>query len=233
VHSGQRPSEPAQVNSHFRSCRGRHCQRRWRIGLPVIGAGDYGESMPASNGGRDSQWQELYAQAQAARRRSRILAARHRAARHTTTEILQRIHATRARAEQVGELWLAAHPDADRLRYSASARRQARLESMPVIEQAKGIIMAWRGWPEDQAFEVLRQASQRYNIKVRDLAARIVAQTARSGSAQPQARPACADGAASEELAYATIPALAGVTARWRGRQAGRRPGTTVPAARP
>jgi AmiR/NasT family two-component response regulator len=31
---------------------------------------------------------------------------------------------------------------------------------MPVIEQAKGIIMAQCGLPEDQAFDALRRASQ-------------------------------------------------------------------------
>jgi hypothetical protein len=105
---------------------------------------------------------------------------------------------------------------------------------MPVIERAKGIIMAQCGWPEDQAFDALRRASQRENIKVRDLAAEIVAKTARSAPAQPQARPAHEDGPASEELAHAGIPAaLAGATAHRRSRHAGRRRGTTVPAAYP
>jgi hypothetical protein len=187
--------------------------------------------MPAGNGAMGSQWHELYAQAQAARRRSRVLADRYRAVHRTTAEILRRIDAARAQAEQVCELWLAAHPDADRLRYSASARLQAQLESMPVIEQAKGIIMARCGWPQDQAFDALRWVSQRENIKVRDLAAQIVAQTAHSASARPQARPARAAVPASEELAYATIAAFAGATEHRRSRHASRRPGATVPAA--
>jgi len=70
------------------------------------------------------------------------------------------------------------------MQYSAHARLQARLASMPVIEQAKGVIMAQRGWPEDQAFDALRRASQRENVKVRDLAAMIVARTASSEPAQ-------------------------------------------------
>jgi hypothetical protein len=175
----------------------------------VTGAGGYGVTMRAGNGVLDSQWQELYAQVEATRRRSRVLAARHQAARRTTALLLRRIHAARARAEQVGELWLAAHPGGDRLRYSAAARMQARLESMPVIEQAKGIIMAQYGWPEDQAFDALRRVSQRHNIKVRDLAAQIVARTAGSAPARPRARPARANGAAGEEPAYATILAAA------------------------
>jgi hypothetical protein len=60
-----------------------------------------------------------------------------------TAEILQRIGAAMDRAEQIGELWLAAHPGADRLRYSAHARLQARLASMPVIEQARA--SSWPG----------------------------------------------------------------------------------------
>jgi AmiR/NasT family two-component response regulator len=57
---------------------------------------------------------------------------------------------------------------------SAFARLQARLESMPVIEQAKGIIMAQRECGPEEAFEVLRGASQRANVKVHVLAAQIV-----------------------------------------------------------
>jgi hypothetical protein len=64
------------------------------------------------------------------------------------------------------------------------------MASMPVIEQAKGIIMATYGWPEDQAFEALRRVSQRENVKVRDLAARIVAWAVRSAPAQLRADPA-------------------------------------------
>ena len=60
------------------------------------------------------------------------------------------------------------------LRSSAFARLQARLESMPVIEQAKGILMAQSNCGPDEAFEMLRRASQRMNVKVSVLAARIV-----------------------------------------------------------
>jgi AmiR/NasT family two-component response regulator len=38
---------------------------------------------------------------------------------------------------------------------------RARLASLPVIEQAKGILMARYGWPGDLAFEVLRRVSRR------------------------------------------------------------------------
>jgi GAF domain-containing protein len=51
------------------------------------------------------------------------------------------------------------------------------MESRAVIEQAKGVLMAQRHVDADQAFEILREASQRYNRKLRDIAAGIVAST--------------------------------------------------------
>lgn len=62
------------------------------------------------------------------------------------------------------------------LHSSEFARLQARLESMPVIEQAKGILMAEQRCGPDEAFDLLRRASQRANIKVRVLAEQIVEQ---------------------------------------------------------
>src|SRR5262249_26882959 len=52
----------------------------------------------------------------------------------------------------------------DLLRQSEYLRLQARLETMPVIEQAKGILMAQsRCGSDDEAFDLLRRASQRSN----------------------------------------------------------------------
>ena len=72
---------------------------------------------------------------------------------------------------------------------SAYARLQARLETMPVIEQAKGILMAQQRCGPDEAFDLLRRASQRANIKVSVLAARIVEQVASPGPGVTHARP--------------------------------------------
>jgi GAF domain-containing protein len=55
------------------------------------------------------------------------------------------------------------------------------MESRAVIEQAKGVLMAQRHIDADQAFEVLRDASQRYNRKLRDIAAGIVVSTYEKG----------------------------------------------------
>jgi hypothetical protein len=71
--------------------------------------------------------------------------------------------------------------DRELLSESATARLQARLETMPVIEQAKGVIMRQNRCTEEQAFDLLRKASQRSNVPVRELAARIMA------SYQPEA----------------------------------------------
>jgi len=48
------------------------------------------------------------------------------------------------------------------------------LETRGVIERAKGILMAREAMDDDAAFEVLKRASQRENVKLHDIAARIV-----------------------------------------------------------
>jgi len=57
----------------------------------------------------------------------------------------------------------------------AYAEMAARLQTMPVIEQAKGIVMAQSRCGEAEAFAILRRVSQQTNVPVRDLAAQIVA----------------------------------------------------------
>jgi len=66
----------------------------------------------------------------------------------------------------------------------ASATRLAEqmaeaMRSRAVIEQAKGILMAQRHCTADEAFEILTQASQRANKKLREIAAAIVESTAK------------------------------------------------------
>ena len=61
-----------------------------------------------------------------------------------------------------------------------SARRQENLEqkaaTRDVIGRAQGILMAREGVTKDQAFDTLRRASQRLNLKMRDVAA-VIAET--------------------------------------------------------
>jgi GAF domain-containing protein len=56
----------------------------------------------------------------------------------------------------------------------------AAMESRATIEQAKGILTAQRGCSPEDAFALLRAASQRENVKLRQVAERIVASVARS-----------------------------------------------------
>jgi GAF domain-containing protein len=62
----------------------------------------------------------------------------------------------------------------------SAARREADLEqkadTRDVIGRAKGILMAQSGVTDDEAFTMLRGASQRMNVKLRDLAQRIAEQ---------------------------------------------------------
>jgi GAF domain-containing protein len=59
--------------------------------------------------------------------------------------------------------------------YELSQQLGAALSSRPIIDQAKGILMARTpGLDAEGAFDLLKKASQRENVKVRDIAARIV-----------------------------------------------------------
>ena len=57
------------------------------------------------------------------------------------------------------------------------------LKSRPVIDQAKGMIMAREGVNADEAFDILRRASQRQNRKLRDLAVEVVDRSIARGRA--------------------------------------------------
>jgi AmiR/NasT family two-component response regulator len=61
------------------------------------------------------------------------------------------------------------------------------IESRGLIDQAIGVIMAIRRCPQDEALSVLRKASQDQNVKLRDIAASIVAGV--SGEPPRQPRP--------------------------------------------
>jgi transcriptional regulator with GAF, ATPase, and Fis domain len=63
------------------------------------------------------------------------------------------------------------------------------MKNRAVIEQAKGILMAGQGCDEDAAFQMLVRASQRENVKLREVARRVV------DSAVHRARAAGANGA--------------------------------------
>ena len=118
-----------------------------------------------------------------------------RSTRSRLADLCRRAEGTRQRAaalmKETTVLMLAAEqirPMARKelLSRSEYARLLARAQTMPVIEQAKGILMAQSGCDPEEAFDVLRRASQRSNVPVRELAAQIVAKTARESRAGSQ-----------------------------------------------
>jgi AmiR/NasT family two-component response regulator len=64
--------------------------------------------------------------------------------------------------------------DIDEAHQEIQELRQA-LHSRSVIDQAKGLVRAWLCCTEDEAFRALTAASQTANVKVRQLAAELVA----------------------------------------------------------
>jgi len=96
------------------------------------------------------------------------------AAREQAQVNLEYLEASRSRLRQTRQDMVDGRQRREVMHESAYARLEARLESMPLIEQAKGILMARTGCGPDEAFELLKRSSQRANVKVRDLAAEIV-----------------------------------------------------------
>ena len=90
----------------------------------------------------------------------------------------RRFEAARARLQVTLDQIRKGRPQREILHSSAFARLQARLETMPVIEQAKGILMAQHRCGPDEAFDLLRRASQSANVRINVLAERLVEQVA-------------------------------------------------------
>ena len=127
------------------------------------------------------------------RSRREILHEALEAARAENRAQAQRLGEATARLQAIMEWIETGRPQRDVLRDSAFARMQTRLESLPVIEQAKGILMAQQRCGPEEAFDLLRRASQRANVKLHVLATQIVAQVASPPaeiSAQPTRRAA-------------------------------------------
>jgi hypothetical protein len=70
-----------------------------------------------------------------------------------------------------------------------TAHLRAALASRPVIDQAKGILIATHGCSPEDAFDMLCTASQRSNRKLRDIA-RDVVRSAQEGAGGRAGRPA-------------------------------------------
>jgi GAF domain-containing protein len=67
------------------------------------------------------------------------------------------------------------HANQLRAQHELADQLQTALESRDTIGQAKGVLMARHGVDAEAAFKMLRDVSQRSNVKLRDVAARIVA----------------------------------------------------------
>ncbi|MFH8340685.1 ANTAR domain-containing response regulator [Streptomyces sp. AM6-12] len=73
----------------------------------------------------------------------------------------------------------------DLLRLEIAQLRHA-LDSRPVIDQARGVLMAAHGCTPDQAWEILREASQHSNTKLHRIAAAITASATPDGPPPPE-----------------------------------------------
>ncbi|PXY21401.1 antitermination regulator [Prauserella muralis] len=81
-------------------------------------------------------------------------------------------------AERVGELF-AAHAAVALAGSRGQAQLHSALQTRDVIGMAKGILMQRHGLTPDQTFEMLVEASQHANVKLRDAAEWLVGETAR------------------------------------------------------
>lgn len=130
-------------------------------------------SAECSDAHHDPRLAKLIGQAQAACDRAMELQRRAKEVRADTEATRQLVAAARRRRAKLANR-------RDLLRKSEFLRLAARVQTMPVIEQAKGIVMYQSRCGEDQAFDLLRRASQRSNIPVRELAAQIVSTAGRA-----------------------------------------------------
>ncbi|BDT92500.1 hypothetical protein IFM12275_24760 [Nocardia sputorum] len=78
-------------------------------------------------------------------------------------------------------MWTSNNPD----RPPADADRFAFEAGRAVIEQAKGMLMLVYGIGEQQAFELLRSCSQHTNVRLRELAGRILTELPTAGGQAP------------------------------------------------
>jgi hypothetical protein len=144
-------SEQARAAAHRRMENSRRRPRRlpWVPGSVVIVEAGSGDPTRLDT----EPFQALRLESRALRLLSEEARARARTTRH-------QVRTGRSRRQERGE--------------PAFARLQARLGTMPAIEQAKGIVMAQQRCGPEEAFDLLRQASQRTNVKLHVLAEEIV-----------------------------------------------------------
>ncbi|MEU0069891.1 ANTAR domain-containing protein [Streptomyces sp. NPDC006332] len=97
------------------------------------------------------------------------------------------LHATRAAVSHPSSSSAVALERAEQLRLLEEEVEQLRqaIASRPVIDQARGILMATQGCTSDEAWTILRQTSQLSNTKLRTVAAAVTASTGSDGAPPP------------------------------------------------
>lgn len=108
----------------------------------------------------------------------RDLNARLASVRAELTVQRRRLEAARSRLRATGIRLQSGRSQYELTRDVALARLQARLDTEPVIEQAKGVVMAQLRCGPDEASDLLRRVSQGTNVSVSVLATRIVKRVA-------------------------------------------------------
>jgi hypothetical protein len=96
------------------------------------------------------------------------------AVRLESAALVRRGEQARARVQATRDQIRRCRLQRETLRNSSPAWRQAEPACIPVIEQAKGIVMAQQGCRPEEAFDLLYRASQRANVRVHELAIQIV-----------------------------------------------------------
>ena len=104
----------------------------------------------------------------------RVDAARLEAARLKSEGLVRKCAQARADARATRDQVRLCRSQRETLRASPPAGRQAGLGCIPVVEQAKGIVMAQQGCRPEEAFDLLQRASQRANVLTYVLAVQVV-----------------------------------------------------------
>jgi hypothetical protein len=94
--------------------------------------------------------------------------------------LVRRCEQAAARARAVRDQIRRCRSQREILRNSPFAGRRAGPGCIPAIEQAKGIVMAEQGCGPEEAFDLLRRASQRAGVRVHVLAVQVVEHLASS-----------------------------------------------------
>ena len=143
-------------------------------------------AVPDDQSASSSRFEVLRAQAEDMRVQSRVTVQRAHATWEQVCAEWRQVEARWRSTEHVRERWLSHAAQHEERLDSASARLQARLTGMRVIEQAKGILMAEYGFTADQASDELRRAALRCQMGVPELAATIVVRMAEVKQRKPE-----------------------------------------------